>query len=137
MKNKKIFLSIAMIAVLTTGAILFSAFTMPKQNTSANCQELKADCDGWEKIASNVAYCSGVDEDKGVCAGVNGYVWRNNSTNELCIFINCSSCTPCGSSNYYNLTYTTKHDDYNYRFYMKGQYYYIYINVPRRVVPRR
>ena len=28
MKNKKIFLSIAMIAVLTTGAILFSAFTI-------------------------------------------------------------------------------------------------------------
>ena len=91
---------------------------------------MKDNCDEWKLYRSNVAYCSGVDEDKGVCAGTNGYVWLNTDNEQLVIIIN-STNTPCSSVSKYDLSYTTKYDGYNYRFYMSGKYYYINITVPR------
>ena len=136
MKNKNFFLAIAMFALMTAGSFLFCAFTMPEHNVVSNCPEVNDDCE-WTLIASRVAYCSGVDEEKGVCKGTDGRVFRNNS-GQLVITIGCSSDCPKSCTDYYGLAYTTKHEGYNYRFYKDNQYYYIYVNVPsRRVVTRQ
>ena len=126
---KKIFSAIALLAVMATGVITLSAFMQPKNESSP----MKDNCDEWKLYRSNVAYCSGVDEDKGVCAGTDGTVWLNTDNEQLVITLGQGSSKPCNltSSAVFDLSYTTKYEGYNYRFYRKGQYYYINITVPR------
>ena len=121
-----------LIASIVAGAMTLSAFTNAKQETQKESTRIKGDCDDWKLYRDNVAYCSGVDEEKGVCAGTDGRVWLNTNTEQLVIIIR-ELNAPChvAKGDIHDLSYTTKHDGYNYRFYMDGQYYYINITVPR------
>ena len=67
---KKVLFTLAVIAGITAGTMVLSAFTSPKQDVITECSQIDINDGGWEVFRENVAYCTETES----CAGV-GTVW--------------------------------------------------------------
>ena len=125
MKNKKVLLTMVMIAVLAVGAMMLSAFTNAKQNAKFECAQTVMDDDDWIIIRENVPYC---DADKDVCEGY-GIVWGNTETYQVAFSMGKATTK-------YDLSEYTKKEGYNMRFWHDSKYYYVNIYIPRNAFNR-
>ena len=110
----------AMLVVMSAGAMMLSSFATSKQDAKAESSQIQMNDDAWKLFREGIAYCDG-DTDQ--CEG-QGDVWVNTDTYQARIKI--------VNAGPYDLTDYTGKEGYNMRFWHGGakKYYYVYINIP-------